>query len=164
MVTEFTDTQAAELRRLAEAASSGNVPYVGNFFAKVRADGRCLVWTGAVSGRPGRMYGCFWNGKPIKAHRFAYETWNGPLIDGLLICHTCDNHRCVNPAHLYQGTASDNVRDAVARNRHGNGQAGKTHCPSGHPYVAENTYIYRSQRQCKTCRDIHRGRIPGGYF
>jgi len=50
------------------------------------------------------------------AHRIAGHLLNGwDLFDPLMFCHTCDNKQCVNPAHLYRGTNSDNIRDAFAR-------------------------------------------------
>lgn len=51
------------------------------------------------------------------AHRVAWEAANGPIPAGKVICHTCDNPRCVNPNHLCVGTQADNVHDAVNKGR-----------------------------------------------
>lgn len=51
------------------------------------------------------------------AHRFAYELAHGPIPDGYLVCHTCDNPPCCNSAHLFLGTAKDNVQDCIRKNR-----------------------------------------------
>lgn len=82
-----------------------------------RDDNGCMKWTGnvAVSG-----YGFIRadnRGRPLLAHRVAYEMAKGPIPDGMLIRHTCDTPSCVNPAHLVLGTDADNVRDMVARDR-----------------------------------------------
>ncbi len=159
-----TPINEQELREAAEKATPGLARYLANFFQKIRVEGECWIWTAARSGKPGRQYGCFWNGTPIKAHQFAHLVWKGAISDGLFVLHTCDRHLCVNPAHLYVGTHAQNVRDAVERKRFRNGCAEKTHCPQGHPYAGENLYEYRGQRQCKTCRDTHRGRTPQVYF
>ena len=49
----------------------------------------------------------------IKAHRFSYETFVGPLIKGLEICHRCNCKSCINPEHLRQDTHSSNQIDRV---------------------------------------------------
>ncbi len=57
-------------------------------------------------------YGRFYvNKKSVKAHRFAYETFVGPLIEGLVIAHNCNNRKCVRPDHLRQDTQKSNMID-----------------------------------------------------
>lgn len=51
------------------------------------------------------------------AHRVAYELINGPIPEGLMVRHKCDNPPCCNPSHLTTGTAKDNAQDAVSRHR-----------------------------------------------
>lgn len=74
----------------------------------------CWEWQASTFG--GR-YGSFkYKGKSILAHRFAYILAYGSIKDGLQILHKCDNMRCVNPKHLYEGTQSDNMKDRSERN------------------------------------------------
>lgn len=79
----------------------------------------CWEWNGTISVYgygviAERINGVF---TQYKAHRLSYEYNHGPIPDGLLICHTCDNRKCVNPQHLYSGTEADNARDKAVRNR-----------------------------------------------
>lgn len=87
------------------------------FFNKVLRTAGCWLWTGAAKGRNG--YGHMnVAGAYVSAHRLSYELHIGPIADGLHIMHTCDNRRCVNPAHLVAGTQQDNNADMVAKGRH----------------------------------------------
>lgn len=59
-----------------------------------------------------------YNGKTIRAHRFAWFLKTGKLIpDNIMACHKCDNPSCVNPDHLFLGTAKDNVNDMLSKGR-----------------------------------------------
>lgn len=96
-------------------------PTVERFWPKVDvAPGdSCWEWKGAKNPNG---YGKIWNTtKFIAAHRFSYELANGPIPEGLLLRHTCDNPGCVNPAHLITGTTMQNIQDKLDRKRGNNG-------------------------------------------
>jgi len=56
-------------------------------------------------------------GKTQYAHRASYRAFNGPIKEGQVVRHTCDNPRCINPGHLLRGTQADNVADCLERGR-----------------------------------------------
>jgi hypothetical protein len=95
---------------------------LNNFWAKVdktSSTAGCWLWTGAKQGGRRGKYGAFQMGWKIqkRAHRLSFEIANGPIPDGMMVCHSCDTPLCVNPAHLFLGTAKDNVDDMSAKNR-----------------------------------------------
>jgi hypothetical protein len=86
------------------------------FWSKVDRSGDCWVWTAVrVHG-----YGRFTiNGqaRSVLAHRVAWKLSQGPIPEGLHVCHRCDNPPCCNPAHLFLGTDADNLRDCRNKGR-----------------------------------------------
>lgn len=114
-----------------------------------RANG-CLEFAGARQGEYGKIS---INGKVYKTHRLAWVLSFGDIPEGLLVCHSCDNPPCCNPAHLFLGTVTDNNRDRETKGRgvHLNHHKNKTHCKRGHPFNEDNTITEKGGRRCRTC-------------
>lgn len=92
-------------------------------------------------------------GKQLRAHRASYETFVGPIPDGLVIDHLCRNRACVNPEHLEPVTMQVNTERGIG-GAIGRFQADKTECANGHEFSEANTYQRKSGgRDCRTCRD-----------
>jgi Autographiviridae endonuclease len=114
-----------------------------------QADG-CWLWVGGleVAG-----YGHTWlDGKQISAHRAFWIVANGPIPDGLMVCHKCDNPPCVNPEHLFLGTALDNSLDMVNKRRQW--KQNPARCPRGEntgkvaKLTTENILEIKKLRSC----------------
>jgi hypothetical protein len=96
-------------------------PIADRFWEKVLVRDGCWGWTGDTNGVG---YGSLHirrrlenYRKNLYAHRISWEIHNGPIPAGLFVCHRCDNPSCCNPAHLFLGTNTDNMRDCSARGR-----------------------------------------------
>lgn len=80
-----------------------------------RAKSGCLEFQGA---RDRDGYGrARANGKTMGAHKIVYESIHGPVADGMVVMHTCDNPSCVEIDHLGVGYPKDNTADSIAKNR-----------------------------------------------
>lgn len=125
----------------------------------------CHIWLGALSSTG---YGSIrFKQKCYSTHVIAFFLKHGRFpAQGLVARHVCDTRLCCRDDHLLEGTKKDNSQDAVTRGRHGSlthpelvrrGQSHhhgrKTHCPHGHPYTPENTYIINDgqSRACVQC-------------
>ncbi len=88
---------------------------IDRFFSHVIKGPKCWGWNAHIDGCG---YGIFSvKSKRIRAHRFSFKIHHGPLVKGMEICHRCDNPVCTNPAHLWQGTHGDNLKDCHIKGR-----------------------------------------------
>ena len=87
--------------------------------------GACLVWTGGCSDDG---YGqTTVNGVRWQTHRLAYTVHHGPIPDGEIVRHSCDNPPCMEPSHLLSGTHADNGNDKYIRRRSTYGERNAAH-------------------------------------
>lgn len=127
----------------------------------------CWLWTGPTF--PGKEYGISRKGKKRFAHRLSYEAFRGNIPKGLCVCHSCDVPSCVNPDHLWIGSAKDNMADMIRKGRQfispqkpiqfkfnlGTGPS-LFKCKRGHEFTPENCYYYPTdnKRRCRACRKL----------
>jgi hypothetical protein len=110
----------------------------------------CWGWLGGTVGGYGQIR-TDRDGK--KYDRTTHISWyfhHGEWLDESSLLHSCDNPPCTNPRHLSKGDQKTNMRQAAERKRLR--QQKVTHCPKGHPYDEDNTYLNRiKKRVCRTC-------------
>ena len=113
-------------------------------------DTPCMEWSAFINPSG---YGKFWfNGKNEQSHRLSYEDKYGKIQEGLVINHLCRNRSCVNPNHLEDVTQQENIQKGLTGFAVGLRMRTKTHCPQGHEYNDQNTYISpNGSRNCRAC-------------
>ena len=135
------------------------------FMAKVRVNPETGCWEWTAS-RNRKGYGRFgMNRRNVLAHRAAYEHWVGPLPQWvgskppeLQLDHLCKVRHCVNPDHLELVTHREHVMRGDSPDLTRVRFAAITHCPQGHEYTQDNTFIRMrggyTSRKCRECEHI----------
>jgi hypothetical protein len=118
--------------------------------APMMDDRGCWEWAGAISSNG---YGAIlWNSKLLGPHRVSWILHYGDIPSGLIVCHTCDNRSCVNPAHLWLGTTRDNAIDMSRKGRAGN-QIPQEFCKRGHPMSKRKNPKTTTGMICRVCKN-----------
>jgi hypothetical protein len=107
------------------AATSGIARFCSDrchLLANATRQGTCLIWCSCLD-KDGYGVVKFRGGRRTKAHRASYQEFVGTIPEGKMVCHSCDMPGCIEPAHLFLGTALDNKADCVTKARHVHGES-----------------------------------------
>lgn len=114
--------------------------------------GGCWLWVAAKNHLG--YASVYWKGATAVAHRLIYRELAGEIPAGLVLDHLCRVRHCVNPDHLEPVTQQENVVRGASANKT------KTHCPQGHEYTKENTWVSKTgSRFCRACSRLSQLRL-----
>lgn len=119
-------------------------PFLRFYERIIKDESGCWLWQGKLT--PLGYASFTVNNQKVAVHRWAYETFKGPIPEGLVIHHRCENRCCVNPDHLEAVTTKQNNAYANQRCRQ-----------VGHPLTEENVIMLKSGR--RLCRICHEQRL-----
>lgn len=94
--------------------------FIDRFNLKWRIDEKSGCWIWAATKIP-KGYGLIKRPQQRTqeyAHRASYMIHIGEIPNGCHVCHKCDNPSCVNPDHLFLGSAKENMHDMKQKGRH----------------------------------------------
>lgn len=123
-----------------------------HLFSNSEKVGDCFEWTLYLDTNG---YGSTNIGKKnINTHRAMFWCFYGFSPDKFVVCHKCDNRKCINPYHLFLGTQKTNILDCVEKGRHKNQNTRKIFCKNGHDLSSDEHLRIDSTgfRRCKTCQ------------
>ena len=92
---------------------------VRRFHEKVdkKSPDECWNWTGSLAGKGYGQMKLTSQRRQVYAHRVAFAISHGEVPEGKYVCHSCDNPKCCNPAHLWAGSHEENLRDMAEKGR-----------------------------------------------
>lgn len=150
-MADESENLPATQERLREVLLSGSMP---------EPMSGCWIW---VRYRQPRGYGLLsFRGRTTLAHRAAFQSFRGPIPEGMELDHLCRVRCCVNPDHLEPVTRLTNVRRGIRPQQMRDNNPGRNHGPylvcrtKGHPLTKSNIYESKGRRVCKEC---HKSRV-----
>lgn len=118
----------------------------------VKHENGCWLWQGKLHTAGYAQFR--FNNTMVYGHRWAYETYKGPIPDGFTLDHLCGNRCCVNPDHLEPVTVKENNARKLPRSP----KSPRTHCVHGHAFTDENSIMWTGGRRCRICYRERRAR------
>jgi hypothetical protein len=122
----------------------------------VLSENGCRDWPMSLVTGYGQV--CY-QGYPRLVHKLLFEHQCGPVPEGKELHHMCGNRACAEMSHVQVVTHREHM---LLGNLLTSKNAKQTHCPQGHEYTEENTYVdSKRRRHCRTC---HRNRAYFSYY